>query len=203
MRTDIGYHPFWLPPLVGFLAGGLFLSLCDKVIPHLHSNFKMTEVEGIPTQWKRKILLVLAITLHNIPEGLAIGVAFGSVAYGLESASLGAAIALALGIGLQNFPEGAAVSLPLRRDGMSRSWSFFWGQLSAVVEPLAAVLGAILVLSMQAILPYGLSFAAGAMVFVVMEELIPGAHRHGNSDLVTYATLGGFAIMMTLDLALG
>ena len=203
MSENLSYAPRWFPALTGFLAGGIFLSITDKVIPHLHPNFKMSDAEGPPTEWKRKILLVLAITIHNIPEGLAIGVAFGSVASGLESATLGGAIALAIGIGLQNFPEGAAVSLPLRRDGMSRRASFFWGQLSAAVEPIAAILGAVLVLSMQSILPYALAFAAGAMVFVVMEELIPEAHRHGNADLVSYASLIGFATMMTLDVALG
>ncbi|NNE28259.1 MAG: ZIP family metal transporter [Saprospiraceae bacterium] len=195
--------PKWAPPLIGFLSGGIFLSITDKVIPHLHPGFKMEQAEGPKTQWKRKILLVLAITLHNIPEGLAIGVAFGAVAYGLESATIGAAIALAIGIGLQNFPEGAAVSLPLRRDGMGRGRSFFWGQLSAAVEPIAAVIGAALVMTMQPILPYALAFAAGAMIFVVMEELIPEAHRKGSADLVAYATLIGFSLMMTLDVALG
>ncbi len=195
--------PSWIPALIGFLSGGVTLALIDKILPHLHPNFAMKDAEGIPTEWKRQILLVLAITLHNIPEGLAIGVAFGAVAYGLESATLGAAIALAIGIGLQNFPEGSAVSLPLRREGMSRRMAFFWGQLSAAVEPIAAVLGAVLVLSVQSVLPYALSFAAGAMVFVVIEELIPEAHRRGNADLVTYACLIGFAIMMTLDVALG
>jgi ZIP family zinc transporter len=203
MSKDFSSLPHWMPPLIGFLAGGVFLSITDKILPHLHPNFEMVDAEGISTKWKRKILLVLAITLHNIPEGLAIGVAFGAVGYGLETASLGAAIALAIGIGLQNFPEGAAVSLPLRRDGMSRRHAFFWGQLSAVVEPIAAVLGAALVLSMQPVLPYALAFAAGAMVFVVIEELIPEAHREGHADLVGYATLIGFAVMMTLDVALG
>ena len=203
MSQDLDHLPIWFPALTGFLAGGIFLSITDKILPHLHPNFSMSQAEGIPTRWKRKVLLVLAITLHNIPEGLAIGVAFGSLTHGLDSSSIGGAIALSIGIGLQNFPEGAAVSLPLRRDGMSQTSAFFWGQLSAVVEPIAAVTGAVLVMSMQAILPYALSFAAGAMVFVVMEELIPEAHRHGNADLVSYATLIGFAIMMTLDVALG
>ena len=203
MSEEFSTLPNWVPPLIGFLSGGIFLAVIDKILPHLHPNFKLDQAEGLPTRWKRQVLLVLAITLHNIPEGLAIGVAFGAVAYGMETASLGAAIALAIGIGLQNFPEGTAVSLPLHRDGMSRGRSFFWGQLSAVVEPFFAVLGAALVLSMQPVLPYALSFAAGAMIFVVIEELIPEAHRAGNADLVSYATLGGFAIMMVLDVALG
>jgi ZIP family zinc transporter len=203
MSADFSSLPNWMPPLFGFLAGGVFLAVTDKILPHLHPNFAMTEAEGISTAWKRKVLLVLAITLHNIPEGLAIGVAFGAVAYGLETASLGAAVALAVGIGLQNFPEGSAVSLPLRRDGMSAGRAFFWGQLSAIVEPVAAVIGAALVLTMQPILPYALAFAAGAMIFVVIEELIPEAHREGHADLVGYATLTGFAVMMTLDVALG
>ncbi len=203
MSEELSTLPKWLPPLLGFLAGGIFLAATDKILPHLHPNFRLEQAEGIHTQWKRKILLVLAITLHNIPEGLAIGVAFGAVGYGLPSASLGAAIALAIGIGLQNFPEGTAVSLPLRRDGMSAGRAFFWGQLSAVVEPIAAVLGATLVMVMQPVLPYALSFAAGAMIFVVIEELIPEAHRAGNADLVSYATLSGFSVMMVLDVALG
>jgi len=203
MSADFSSLPHWVPPLLGFLAGGVFLSVTDKILPHLHPNFALKDAEGIATRWKRQVLLVLAITLHNIPEGLAIGVAFGAVAYGLETASLGAAIALAIGIGLQNFPEGSAVSLPLRREGMSPSRAFFWGQLSAVVEPVAAVIGAAAVMSMRPVLPYALAFAAGAMVFVVIEELIPEAHREGHADLVGYATLIGFALMMTLDVALG
>ncbi|MDV7393945.1 ZIP family metal transporter, partial [Arthrospira platensis SPKY1] len=146
-------------------------------------------------------MLVLAITLHNIPEGLAIGVAFGAVAHGLPQATLGAAIALAIGIGLQNFPEGTAVSVPLRREGMKRSKAFFYGQLSGMVEPMAGVLGAVMVLSMQAILPYALAFAAGAMIFVVIEELIPEAHQAGNADTVGLSTLLGFSVMMVLDVA--
>lgn len=203
MSEEFSALPRWAPPLIGFLAGGLFLGTIDKVLPHLHPGLKMSQAEGLPTNWRRQVLLVLAITLHNIPEGLAVGVAFGAVGYGLESANLGAAIALALGIGLQNFPEGTAVSLPLRREGMSRARAFFWGQLSGIVEPIAAVAGAALVLSMQPVLPYALSFAAGAMIFVVVEELVPEAQRAGNTDLVTYATLLGFAVMMTLDVALG
>lgn len=203
MSEEFSSLPKWIPPLIGFVGGGAFLAMTDKLLPHLHPDFGIKEAEGIPTHWRRSILLVLAITLHNIPEGLAIGVAFGAVAADLETASLGGAIALAIGIGLQNFPEGTAVSLPLRRDGMSLGKAFYWGQLSAVVEPIAAVLGAALVLTMQPVLPYALSFAAGAMIFVVLEELIPEAHRAGNADLVSYSAIGGFSLMMVLDVALG
>lgn len=193
----------WLPPAVGFLLGGLFLLAVDKILPHLHVGFKTEDAEGIKTGWKRSILLVLAITLHNIPEGLAIGVAFGGIVYGLESASLSGAIALAIGIGIQNFPEGAAVSLPLRREGLSRTKSFLYGQASGIVEPIAAVLGVIAVVTMRPLLPYALSFAAGAMIFVVVEELIPESQLGGNTDLATIGTLMGFIVMMVLDVALG
>lgn len=203
MSEDFSSLPKWAPPLLGFVGGGAFLAVMDKVLPHFHPDFGIKKAEGLPTHWKRSILLVLAITLHNIPEGLAIGVAFGAVASGLDTASLGGAVALAIGIGLQNFPEGTAVSLPLRREGMKVRTAFFWGQLSAIVEPIAAVLGAALVLTMQPVLPYALSFAAGAMIFVVLEELIPEAHRAGNADLVSYSAIGGFSLMMVLDVALG
>ncbi len=203
MSRETSSLPEWAPALIGFVTGGLFLALLDKVLPHLHPGLSMKEAEGPKTSLRRSVLLVLAITLHNIPEGLAIGVAFGAVAYGLPSATLGAAIALAIGIGLQNFPEGTAVSVPLRREGMSRRKSFFYGQLSGIVEPIAGVAGAMLVLSMQSVLPYALSFAAGAMIFVVVEELIPESQLAKNTDLATLATLFGFAVMMTLDVALG
>ncbi len=203
MAEELGGVPSWFPALIGFLTGGVFLAIIDKCLPHLHPGFSDDKSEGPKTKWQRSVLLVLAITLHNIPEGLAIGVAFGAVSLGLPSASLGAAIALAIGIGLQNFPEGTAVSVPLRRDGMSRKKAFLYGQASGMVEPFAAVLGAVLVLSIQAILPYALAFAAGAMIFVVIEELIPAAQLEGNTDLVTLSALVGFAIMMTLDVALG
>lgn len=203
MSEEVSDLPRWMPALIGFLSGGLFLAMLDKVLPHLHPGFSMKEAEGPKTSLRRSVLLVLAITLHNIPEGLAIGVAFGAVAYGLPSATIGAAIALAIGIGLQNFPEGTAVSVPLRREGMSRGKAFFYGQLSGIVEPIAGVAGAMLVLSMQAILPYALAFAAGAMIFVVVEELIPQSQLQKNTDLATLATLVGFAVMMTLDVALG
>ncbi len=201
MSEEVSALPKWVPALVGFISGGLFLAVIDKVLPHLHPGLK--QAEGIKTKWQRSVLLVLAITLHNIPEGLAIGVAFGAVAYGLESATLGAAVALAIGIGLQNFPEGAAVSFPLRREGMSKLKSFSYGQASGIVEPFAAVLGAVAVITMQPILPYALAFAAGAMIFVVVEELIPESQQEKNTDIATIATLVGFSVMMTLDVALG
>ena len=180
------------------------MRLADRILPHLHPGLTIGHSEGIKTSWQRSTLLVLAITLHNIPEGLAVGVAFGAVAANLPSATIGGALALAIGIGLQNFPEGAAVSLPLRREGMGRAKSFLMGQASGMVEPLAGVLGAAFVLYMQDFLPYALCFAAGAMIFVVVEELIPGSQRNeAHIDQVTMATLVGFAVMMLLDVALG
>jgi ZIP family zinc transporter len=195
--------PAWVPAVVGFLLGGVFLRVTDRVLPHLHLGFPSVEAEGIKTGWRRSTLLILAITLHNIPEGLAVGVAFGALAAGLPSASLGAAIALAIGIGIQNFPEGMAVSLPLRREGMSRRKSFWYGQLSGVVEPVAAVIGAAVVVVALPILPYALSFAAGAMIFVVIEEVIPEAQHGGNTDLATMGGMLGFTVMMLLDVAFG
>ncbi len=204
--SEAGSLPVWVPPLIGFLAGGVFLRLLDRVLPHLHPGLPMSEVEGVETSWRRSVLLISAITLHNIPEGLAIGVAFGAVGVGIQAgvpaASLGAAIALAVGIGLQNFPEGTAVAMPLRREGMSRGKSFFYGQLSAVVEPIAAVIGAAAVVVAAPILPYALAFAAGAMIFVVAEELIPEAKR-GSPDIAAMSLMCGFAVMMTLDVGLG
>ncbi len=195
--------PAWIPAVVGFLLGGVFLSILDKVLPHLHIGFPMKEAEGLKTSWRRSILLVLAITLHNIPEGLAVGVAFGALNENVPSVSLSGAITLALGIGIQNFPEGAAVSVPLRREGMSCFKSFWYGQLSGIVEPIAGVLGAAAVILIKPILPYALSFAAGAMIFVVVEELIPESQLEKNTDLATMCTMLGFAVMMTLDIALG
>jgi ZIP family zinc transporter len=195
--------PSWMPAVVGFLAGGLFLRGIDKVLPHLHIGFPTEEAEGVKTAWRRSTLLVLAITLHNIPEGLAVGVAFGALAAGLPATTLGAAIALAIGIGIQNFPEGLAVSMPLRREGLSRRKSFWYGQLSGIVEPIAGVIGAAAVIVAQPILPYALAFAAGAMIFVVIEELVPEAQRGGNTDLATMGGMVGFAVMMLLDVALG
>lgn len=193
----------WVPAVVGFLAGGAVLRLADMVLPHLHGQ--RGEVEGVPSTWRRSTLLVTAITLHNVPEGLAVGVTFGAAAAGIGGeATLAAAVALAIGIGLQNFPEGVAVSMPLRGEGMGRLRSFWYGQLSGVVEPISAVLGALAVLAVRPILPFALAFAAGAMIFVVIEELIPESQadeKHG--DLATLAALGGFAVMMALDVALG
>ena len=198
--------PAWMPATVGFLIGGLFLRLADGLLPHLHPGARMAEAEGISTSWRRATLLVLAITLHNIPEGLAVGVTFGAAALQMDvatGATLSAAIALSIGIGLQNFPEGIAVSLPLRGEGVSRLRSFWYGQLSGFVEPVSAVVGAAAVLAVRPVLPYALAFAAGAMIYVVVEELIPESQRHGNTDLATLGAMSGFAVMMVLDVALG
>ncbi len=195
--------PAWIPATTGFLMGGLFLWIADKIIPHLHLGFPMEEAEGLKTSWHRSILLVLAITLHNIPEGLAVGVAFGALASDLPSATMAGAVALALGIGIQNFPEGAAVSVPLRREGFSRLKSFWYGQASGIVEPIAGVLGAVSVILIKPILPYALAFAAGAMIYVVVEELIPESQLEKNTDIATIGAMLGFAVMMTLDVALG
>ena len=189
-----------LPVLFGFLLGGACMRLIDIFLPHLHPGAPPEETEGLKTTWHRSMLLVSAITLHNIPEGLAVGVAFGAAASGN---SIGAAIALTIGIGIQNFPEGAAVSLPLRREGLSRKESFWWGQLSALVEPIAAVLGAAVVVYMDPLLPYALAFAAGAMIFVVVEELVPEAHRGGHGDIATMGVMLGFSVMMVLDVGMG
>ena len=202
MATKNGDNPV-IPAVIGFLAGGAFLWILDKILPHLHPGLDMDKAEGVKTSWQRSVLLVLAITLHNIPEGLAVGVAFGAVASGLGDANLGGAIALAIGIAIQNFPEGAAVSVPLRREGMSRLKSFWYGQLSGIVEPIAAVLGAIAVIYIQSLLPYALAFAAGAMIFVVVEELIPESQTGGETDFSTVGAIFGFAVMMVLDVALG
>lgn len=195
--------PAWIPPAAGFLLGGIFLRGVDKILPHLHLRFPMEEAEGIKTPWRRSTLLVLALTLHNIPEGLAVGIAFGAVGAGFPSATLAAAAALAVGIGIQNIPEGFAVSVPLRLEGMSRLKSFWYGQLSAVVEPVASVIGAGAVFFARPILPYALAFAAGAMIFVVTEEVIPESQRNGNSDLATGGVMLGFLVMMILDVAFG
>ena len=201
--AEEGSLPAWVPATTGFLMGGFFLWSIDKILPHLHLGFPRQEAEGIKTSWHRSVLLVLAITLHNIPEGLAVGVAFGALASDLPSATLGGAIALALGIGIQNFPEGTAVAVPLRREGFTRLRSFWYGQLSGFVEPIAGVLGAVAVIFIKPILPYALAFAAGAMIFVVVEELIPESQLEKNTDIATLGAMGGFAVMMTLDVALG
>ena len=195
--------PEWFPAVAGFSLGGLTLACIDKLLPHLHPGLDLEDAEGPPTAWRRAVLLVLAITLHNIPEGMAVGVAFGAATGGAESASFASAVALALGIGLQNFPEGVAVALPLRREGYSRARCLWYGQLSGVVEPLAGAAGAAAVLWARPILPYALSFAAGAMIYVVVEELVPESQRHGFGDIATVSTIGGFAVMMVLDVALG
>jgi ZIP family zinc transporter len=192
-----------MPAVIGFGTGALFLYALDKLIPHLHINFKKDEAEGPKTDWKGTTLLILAITLHNIPEGLAVGVLFGGVAAGVPEATIGGAVALALGIGIQNFPEGMAVSMPLRRQGVSRFKSFWYGQLSAIVEPVAGVLGALLVLQMMPILPYALAFAAGAMIYVVIEEVVPETQRDKYTDIATLGFIGGFIVMMLLDVGLG
>jgi ZIP family zinc transporter len=202
MAESMGYIP-WVPAVAGFLLGGAFLRLVDRILPHLHIEYGLQDAEGPKTNWGRSVLLVLAITIHNIPEGLAVGVGFGAAAAGIPGAGLAGAFALALGIGLQNFPEGAAVSIPLRRDGMSRRKAFWYGQLSGIVEPLAGVLGAALAFYIQPFLPYTLAFAAGAMIFVVAEEVIPESHKEGNEHIATAGLMLGFALMMVLDVGLG
>ena len=212
MQNKMGFSdtPSWLPPAIGFFLGALFLFGLDKVIPHLHLFSKREEAEGMTTNWRKTILLVLAIALHNIPEGLAVGVAFGVLAspeiLGMDGHSvftIGSAIALAIGIGIQNFPEGFAVSMPLRRQGLSKWKSWKWGQLSAIVEPVFAVIGAAIVIQVLPILPYALAFAAGAMIFIVVEEVIPESQRGGHTDLATMGLIAGFIVMMVLDVALG
>jgi len=202
MAEESGKTP-WIPAVIGFLSGGAFLLMVDKILPHLHLGLTVDKAEGIKTSWQRSVLLVLAITLHNIPEGLAVGVAFGALANNPDTGMLAGAIALALGIGLQNFPEGAAVSIPLRREGFSRLKAFNYGQLSGIVEPIAGVIGAYMVLAIEPLLPYALSFAAGAMIFVVVEELIPESQNGHETDLSTIGAILGFATMMLLDVALG
>ena len=212
LQNELGLSstPGWLPPAIGFFAGALFLYFIDKLIPHLHLFAKVDEAEGPKTDLKKTVLLVLAIAIHNIPEGLAVGVAFGAVAspdlLGLDGSSvftIGSAVALGMGIGIQNFPEGFAVSMPLRRMGVSKLKSWQWGQLSAIVEPIFAVIGAAIVMTVLPILPYALAFAAGAMIFIVVEEVIPESQRGGNIDLATMGLIAGFIVMMCLDVALG
>ena len=193
----------WLPALIGFLGGGAFLWCIDQVLPHVHLDRPRARAEGVSTTWRRSVLLVLAVTLHNIPEGMAVGVSFGSAGAEVSGASVAAAVVLALGIGIQNFPEGAAISLPLRREGLSRGKAFFWGQISGFAEPVAGLAAAALVLWFRPILPYSLAFAAGAMIYVVVEELIPESQQDPESDAGTVGLLLGFSIMMVLDVALG
>lgn len=193
----------WVPAVVGFAGGGIFLRIVDKILPHLHIEYPMSEAEGPKTKLSRTMLLVFAITLHNIPEGLAVGVAFGALASGMHEVTMSGAIALAIGIGIQNLPEGMAVAVPLRREGLSRLKSFWYGQLSGFVEPVAAVIGAAAVMVIQPILPYALAFAAGAMIFVVVEEVVPESQKDGNTDIATAGFMVGFTVMMFLDVALG
>ncbi len=193
-----GTLPAWVPPVVGFLLGGAALWTVDRLLPHLHLGFPDAATEGLPTSWKRSTLLMLAVTLHNIPEGLAVGVAFGAAALLAHQVNLASAIALAVGIGIQNFPEGMAISLPLRREGMAVGRSFWYGQFSGMVEPIAGVIGAAAVIAISPLLPYAMSFAAGAMFYVVVEELIPECQREGNTNLPTFAAMVGFALMMLL-----
>ena len=196
--------PVWFAPAVGFLLGALFLYYLDKKIPHLHLFEPVENAEGPKTDLKKTELLVLAIALHNIPEGLAVGVAFGALAHGMDiGIEIGGAIALAIGMGIQNAPEGFAVSMPLRRQGFSKLKSWQWGQMSAIVEPIFAVIGAAIVILVYPILPYALAFAAGAMIFIVIEEVVPESQRGGNTDIASLGLIGGFIIMMCLDVALG
>jgi len=198
-----GRFPEWFPAATGFLLGAAFLRLTDRLLPHLHMLKNTEDAEGLHTHWRRTTLLVLAITLHNIPEGLAVGVAFGAAAHGLEWATVAGATALAIGIGIQNFPEGAAVSVPLAREGVSRLKSFWYGQLSVVAVSIASEIGAAAVLTWEPILPYALAFAAGAMIFVVVEEVVPEAQQSGHADSATMGSILGLVVMMTLDVALG
>ena len=207
-KMGLSSTPSWIPPAIGFFLGALFLFVLDKIIPHLHIFAKREEAEGMETNWRKTILLVLAIALHNIPEGLAVGVAFGALANpeltGMnEVFSIGAAVALGIGIGIQNFPEGFAVSMPLRRQGVSRWKSWKWGQMSAIVEPIFAVIGAAVVMQVLPILPYALAFSAGAMIFIVVEEVIPESQSGGHTDLATMGLIFGFIVMMVLDVSLG
>jgi len=195
--------PAWIPAAVGFLVGGVFLWILDRILPHLHPGLSAEEIEGIPTRWRRSVLLIMAVTLHNIPEGLAVGVAFGAVAAGIPAATLAGAVALSIGIGIQNIPEGTAVAAPLRREGLSPWRSFWYGQLSGVVEPVAAVVGAVLVVAIRAMLPYALAFAAGAMIYVVVEELIPESQANRHTHVATFGVMVGFVVMMILDVAMG
>ena len=207
IQNELGLSnlPSFLPPAIGFFLGAMFMFMLDKSIPHLHVFGEIEEAEGPKTDLKKTSLLVLAIAIHNIPEGLAVGVAFGALASPEFSSvfSLGSAVALGIGIGIQNFPEGFAVSMPLRRAGFSKMKSWKWGQLSAIVEPIFAVIGAAFVILVYPILPYALAFAAGAMIFIVVEEVIPESQRGGNTDLATMGLILGFIVMMSLDVALG
>ena len=212
MQKEMGLTkmPSWLAPTIGFFFGALFLFALDKIIPHLHMFDKKNHAEGFNTKWQKTILLVLAIAMHNIPEGLAVGVAFGAIVspeilnnLNGDIFTLGSAVALAIGIGIQNFPEGIAVSMPMRRQGVSKLKSFWYGQLSAIVEPIAAVVGAVAVTFFTPLLPYAMAFAAGAMIFVVVEEVIPETQQDDYTDIATLGFILGFIVMMTLDVSLG
>ncbi len=192
----------WLPAVTGFLMGGIAFWGIDSLLPHLHLGLPSDRVEGVKTSWPRSTLLVLAVSLHNIPEGLAVGVAFGAAPVGLPWATLPSALALTIGIGIQDIPEGFAVALPLQREGLPRWKSFWYGQLSGLVEPVTAVIGALAVVASHAILPYAMGFAAGAMVYVVVEDLIPESQRAGHTDLATVGLLVGFTLMMVLEVVL-
>lgn len=200
--AEKGPVPSWIPAVVGFLLGGVLLLMIDRLLPVINTDRYMHDIKDNKAK-NRTALLVFSMTLHNIPEGLAIGVAFGALASNVTESTLAGAVALAIGIGIQNFPEGTAVSMPLHRDGMRKSKSFMFGQFSGMVEPIAAVIGAVAVMVIQPILPYALSFAAGAMIFVVAKEIIPGSHEKGNVNLASISLMIGFAVMMTLDVALG
>lgn len=202
IAEEIGMIP-WLVAVAGFLVGGAFIFLLDMLLPHIFIRLKADKKTGERTSWQRSVLLVFAITLHNIPEGLAVGVAFGALGAATDPALLYSAMALAFGIGLQNFPEGAAVSVPLRREGYSRGKAFFYGQFSGFVQPIAGVAGAWMVVSVTTLLPFALAFAAGAMIYVVAKELIPESHAGEEAKLATLGVMGGFAVMMALDVALG
>lgn len=201
--TETKYELPWLPILIGFLSGAGFIFIIDKILPHLHFENDSKNTEGIKTKWNRSTLLVLAVTLHNIPEGLAIGVAFASLSGYTEISHLLPGIMLVVGMSIHNIPEGAAVSLPLFREGMSKRRAFFWGQFSGMVEVLGAIIGVLTVLIIDSILPYALTFAAGAMIYVVVEELIPQAQSDGKTDIPTIGAILGFSLMMVLDKAIG
>ena len=191
----------WVPAAIGFVAGGVFLYALDHLLPHLHLEEK--QPEGLSSSWKKTTLLVSAVTLHNIPEGMAVGLAFAMAAQHQDPAMMSAAMALAIGIGIQNFPEGAAISLPLRREGMSRGKAFVMGSLSGIVEPIFGILVVLVSTQIAPFMPWMLAFAAGAMIYVVVEELIPEAHLGEHSNIGTLGVIAGFVVMMVLDVALG
>ena len=191
----------WIPAAGGLVLGILFIMMMDVLLPHLHINAERPE--GLRSGWKRRTLLMLAVTLHNIPEGMAVGLSFALAAQHSDSSSLSAALALALGIGIQNFPEGAAISLPLRQEGLSSGRSFLYGAASGVVEPIFGILVVLAASAIQPLMPWLLSFAAGAMLYVVVEELIPEAHLGEHSNIGTLGVMAGFLIMIVFDVALG